>query len=104
VASERKPSAGRALELDLADVAALEHRAERRTADPGLKARECEVARQIELGRSTHRVQRAFEVPALELDGGDRLDVERRRYRALEQVVALLGVRGRVGAGAPGAP
>src|SRR2546428_3523323 len=85
-----------AVHLDLRDLAPLVHGAERGPARPRPEAREGEVATQVRLGRRAHGVERALQVPALELLGRDRLDAQRVRHRALEEVEALLEVPPRV--------
>src|SRR5262245_41823939 len=104
IAREDEPAPRRTLDLDFRDLAALEHDAKSPSPRARHEAREREVARQIQLGRGAHGVQRALEVPALELFRRHRLHPGRVGHRALPEVVAFLEVLPRVndeGAGHP---
>src|SRR5260370_16038408 len=76
----------RSLDLDVGDLAPLDHGVERGGAGAALEAGEGHVAGQVPLGRRSHGVQRALEMPALELLGRYRLALQYRPDRALEQI------------------
>src|SRR4030095_12960090 len=69
VTGEGEPAARASFDLDLGDLSALEHGAERTAAASRAKARKGQVAREILLGGRAHGVERALDVPAPEVFG-----------------------------------
>ena len=92
------------LDRDLDHLAGVEHRPERLPTRPDLEAREGEVHAQVHLGRGSHRVEAAAQVPAQELPGRGRFDFPYRWDHAFRQVEALLEVGPRVHQRAPRHP
>ena len=104
VAREGEPAARPAFDLERRHLATLDHRAERGAARTRPEAREGQVVGQVQLRRRAHGVQRALDVPALEVLGRDRRAAERVGDRALQEVEALLEVLPRMNGQRAGHP